>query len=107
MSTAEEIAGALKGKKSGKGWVCLCPAHNDKSPSLSVTDEGKRVLLHCHAGCTPDSVMDALVKLGLWHECSNGASNGQWGRDFSAKKRAQTWGPWKWINPPYDYTDAS
>jgi hypothetical protein len=35
---AAEIAKALGGKKSGKGYSCRCPAHNDKSPSLSVTD---------------------------------------------------------------------
>lgn len=38
-----------------------CPAHDDASPSLSVgTGSGGRVLLHCHAGCSLDSVLTAL-----------------------------------------------
>jgi DNA primase len=39
-------------KQTAKGWVALCPAHADKSPSLSIrlADDGK-ILLHCFAGC--------------------------------------------------------
>jgi hypothetical protein len=38
-----------------------CPNHDDRRPSLSVTegDDG-RVLLHCHAGCDPADVVRAL-----------------------------------------------
>ena len=39
---------------------CRCPAHDDKSPSLSVRDAGDRILIHCHAGCYPEDVLDAL-----------------------------------------------
>ncbi len=70
MKTAMEIAGALpKNRRNGKGWVACCPAHADKNPSLSI-DEGPngKVLLHCHAGCTQDEVIDALRDRGLWHE---------------------------------------
>ena len=31
--------------------TALCPAHNDKSPSLSVRLTDQRILLNCHAGC--------------------------------------------------------
>lgn len=43
------------------GWMALCPAHPDNNPSLHVTaaDNGK-ILLYCHAGCTTESVMQAL-----------------------------------------------
>ena len=55
MTTAAEIAKHLKkAKRAGDGsWVACCPAHNDKNPSLSITDvEGRDTpLLHCHAGC--------------------------------------------------------
>ena len=55
MTTAAEIAKHLKkAKKAGDGsWVACCPAHNDKNPSLSITDVDGRdtPLLHCHAGC--------------------------------------------------------
>lgn len=48
-------------KKSGKGYVARCPAHEDRTPSLSLRegDDG-RVLLHCHGGCTTDAVVAAL-----------------------------------------------
>jgi hypothetical protein len=48
-------------KPKGRGWVARCPAHNDRTPSLSIDqgDDG-RALLHCHAGCTHDAIAAAL-----------------------------------------------
>ena len=48
-------------KKNGKGFTARCPAHDDRSPSLSISegDDG-RVLLHCFAGCTVDQVCESL-----------------------------------------------
>lgn len=43
-------------------YQALCPAHNDRGPSLSVRLDGDRILLHCHAGC---SVEDVVAALGL------------------------------------------
>jgi hypothetical protein len=42
-------------------WLAKCPAHQDKSPSLSVreVDDG-RVLMHCFGGCGAIDVLDAL-----------------------------------------------
>jgi len=42
-------------------WSACCPAHDDKSPSLSVreTSEGS-VLLHCFTGCSVAEVVGAL-----------------------------------------------
>lgn len=50
-------------RQSGRGWIALCPAHDDRSPSLSVgeADDGK-ILLHCFAGC---QYLDILEALGL------------------------------------------
>lgn len=49
-----------KVKKSGKGWLACCPAHDDRSPSLSISegDDG-RVLLHCYAGCDTRAVVES------------------------------------------------
>jgi 5S rRNA maturation endonuclease (ribonuclease M5) len=38
-----------------------CPAHPDKSPSLSVSQRGARVLVHCLAGCSQEAVRQALA----------------------------------------------
>tara|TARA_R110002020_G_scaffold143191_1_gene315397 strand:+ start:49 stop:456 length:408 start_codon:yes stop_codon:yes gene_type:complete len=42
-------------------WVARCPAHDDRSPSLSITtgDDGK-VLLHCFAGCGAADVVESI-----------------------------------------------
>ena len=49
----------LKGvRKSQNGWEALCPAHDDQSPSLSVSEGSEgRVLLHCHAGCETETIL--------------------------------------------------
>lgn len=48
-------------KRNGSGWIARCPAHDDRNPSLSISegDDG-RVLLHCHAGCSHSEVLKAL-----------------------------------------------
>jgi hypothetical protein len=50
-----------KVKRTGQDrWIACCPAHGDKSPSLTIRelDDG-RVLLHCFAGCDTASVLAA------------------------------------------------
>jgi hypothetical protein len=57
-----DVASRLQGiRPSGDGYMARCPAHDDKSPSLSVTvnDAGK-LLLRCHAGCEQRAVLDAI-----------------------------------------------
>jgi hypothetical protein len=51
----------LNPRETATGWTCNCPSHEDRSPSLSVSVGGdERVLLHCYAGCTPESVVGSL-----------------------------------------------
>ena len=66
--TAEFIAHRLGARRSGHGWSGRCPAHQDRSPSLSITEKDGRVLVHCHAGCEQRDVIDALRARGLWPE---------------------------------------
>lgn len=65
--SAPQIVNRLGGRWHGKNGLCRCPAHEDGSPSLSVsqTRDG-RVLVHCFAGCGQMAVIDALRALGLW-----------------------------------------
>ena len=49
-------------KSTGPGkWQALCPAHDDKRPSLSIkeADDG-RVLLKCWTGCGAAEIVSAL-----------------------------------------------
>ncbi len=62
--TAEGIIEALHGHHG----VCRCPAHDDRSPSLSIRERGGKVLVHCHAGCPQSDVIEALRARGLWPE---------------------------------------
>jgi hypothetical protein len=48
-------------RKTKDGWIASCPAHEDKSPSLSVgVGQEGQILLRCFAGCTPESIVEAL-----------------------------------------------
>jgi phage/plasmid primase-like uncharacterized protein len=51
MSKINEILSRLdKVKQTGSGkWQALCPSHDDKTPSLSIADEGGTIKIHCHA----------------------------------------------------------
>jgi putative DNA primase/helicase len=65
--TAETIARALGGRNVGQGWTARCPAHDDRTPSLSIRDSDEdKVLVHCHAGCDQRDVIAALKEQGLW-----------------------------------------
>ncbi|MCC7036364.1 MAG: toprim domain-containing protein [Alphaproteobacteria bacterium] len=44
-----------------------CPAHDDDTPSLSLTRKGGKWLTHCHAGCSPEAVWAALQNSGALH----------------------------------------
>src|SRR5215469_2998522 len=47
-------------RRNGSGWKACCPAHDDKNPSLSITECDEKILLHCHAGCTVGAILAAL-----------------------------------------------
>jgi len=50
-----------KVRPSGRDkWMACCPAHEDKSPSLAVTQVDGRVLIHCFGGCGGDEVLNAV-----------------------------------------------
>lgn len=46
---------------SKQHWMACCPAHADRSPSLSIrqADDGK-ILIKCFAGCPTDHVLSAV-----------------------------------------------
>ncbi len=66
MSAAAELADALGGKPNGAGFMARCPAHDDSTPSLSISEASGRLLVHCHAGCEQGAVIDVLKERRLW-----------------------------------------
>ena len=63
LSTAAKLLDRLQGvKEAGPGrWLARCPAHEDRTPSLSVreVDDG-RLLIHDFGGCGTDDVLAAV-----------------------------------------------
>lgn len=69
FTTAREsgraIVEALGGVWRNDGGMCRCPAHGDRTPSLSVRLGRRRLLFHCFAGCETRAILDALRALRL------------------------------------------
>lgn len=60
LATAEKFAPI---RKSGLSWQTQCPAHDDRTPSLSISEaEDGKVLIYCHAGC---STKDVVASWGI------------------------------------------
>ena len=51
----EEIRSVGAGK-----WKARCPAHADRSPSLSLKQTEDRILIRCWAGCSSSEIVAAL-----------------------------------------------
>lgn len=60
--TVPEFLERLEGvRQNGGSWTAKCPAHDDRKPSLTVTEGSDgRVLINCFAGCAPVAVLEAL-----------------------------------------------
>jgi hypothetical protein len=66
QQSAESIARALNGHRSGEGWAACCPCHDDRKESFSINVENDKILVHCHRGCSQSAVIQALRDRGLW-----------------------------------------
>ena len=60
MKIEDFLSRLEKVEQSGGGWIACCPAHGDSNPSLSISESGGKILVHCHAGCTAQAVVDAM-----------------------------------------------
>jgi len=62
MTAAALLAKLKRVRSTGQGrWMACCPAHPDKSPSLSILelDDGT-VLIKCFAGCGAADVVESV-----------------------------------------------
>lgn len=61
MKLDQLLSSLSKVRKVGPdSWVACCPAHADKSPSLTVKATPETILLHCFAGCAPVEILGAV-----------------------------------------------
>lgn len=60
--TPDILLSRLNGvRQTGPGrWLARCPAHDDRSPSLSIREVDGRVLLHDFGGCDTGAVLAAV-----------------------------------------------
>lgn len=58
----KRVLSRVKGvRRSGAGYVALCPNHNDTEQSLSINENKKGdVLLHCFAACENEQIVEAI-----------------------------------------------
>lgn len=62
MDVNDLVARLEKAKRTSRdSWIACCPAHKDRTPSLTVRglDDG-RILIHCFSGCGAADVMAAI-----------------------------------------------
>ncbi|MGH8488148.1 MAG: hypothetical protein ACREXS_04570 [Gammaproteobacteria bacterium] len=82
------LARLTDAKSDGRGgYVARCPAHEDKNPSLSLS-EGRdgNALLKCFAGC---EFRDVVHALGLKESDFFAKSNGKINRHYSTRKNGR------------------
>ena len=62
MSIDLFLSKLTKVKARGAGrWIACCPAHDDKSPSMSIAEcPDGRVLVHCFAECGIMAIVEAV-----------------------------------------------
>jgi hypothetical protein len=90
--TAKGVAELLSARRTSSGkWQARCPAHPDRSPSLSIREGAEgRVLVHCFAGCRLESVLEAagLRVTDLFPEGRNSQTSLQAMADRTAERIA-------------------
>lgn len=60
-SRFQELLSRLGAVRQGDRWVAKCPAHDDGTPSLSIKEEGEKILLHCFGkGCAVEDIVRAI-----------------------------------------------
>jgi hypothetical protein len=61
-SPSDKVLSRLhKVRKTGDGqWLACCPAHDDKTPSMTVREVDGRLLVHCFSGCSASNIMASL-----------------------------------------------
>lgn len=86
----EDIANSYgKARRTAKGYICLCPVHDDSTPSLSLSMDGDKLLAHCFAGCPFEDIAAALRDDGFDNVSRNEHFNAEQTAE-SKKEYAQT-----------------
>lgn len=49
-----------KVSQRGVQYTALCPAHDDRKPSLAITEKSGKILVKCWSGCTTGDITSSL-----------------------------------------------
>lgn len=61
LRTMDDVLGRLdRVRPTTRGWSACCPAHDDRTPSLSIAEGDTCVLVKCWAGCELNDIADAM-----------------------------------------------
>jgi hypothetical protein len=60
-----DLVGALGGTWHGNVAMCRCPAHSDRTASLSLRQGDRGLLVTCFAGCNAEDVSRELARIPL------------------------------------------
>jgi hypothetical protein len=72
-TSAADLVRRLGGVWRREGGMCHCPAHGDRTPSLSVRVGATSLLFKCFAGCSAVEILRALRRLDLAVPVASGA----------------------------------
>lgn len=59
----QRLVDRLGGHWHGNVAMCRCPAHEDRTPSLSIRQGDRSILVTCFAGCSNEDVLKAIARL--------------------------------------------
>jgi putative DNA primase/helicase len=62
--TAADLIHALGGDL--RNGMCRCPCHDDRTPSLHISDVGGKLFWHCHAGCSQETLLAEFQRRGFF-----------------------------------------
>ena len=105
MSKLDLLLSRFEGvRKSGKQYQCKCPAHEDRTASLTITEkEPDHIYLNCFAGC---ETIDVLMSVGLgWDALFPDANRKKYNgkpsispREAAAVLELEGWIVWQYAN---------
>lgn len=86
-------------RRHGDSAQCRCPSHPDKQASLTVSKGRKCTLIHCHAGCQLNDILQAagLKKQDLFYESESQRTD--WKRYIERREKRK-------IEAIYDYVSS-
>jgi 5S rRNA maturation endonuclease (ribonuclease M5) len=59
MSIDEVLLHFKNLRRTGNSWSAQCPAHDDRTPSVTIREVNGKILVYCHAGCPFERVIEA------------------------------------------------